>query len=188
MSRAISAAPVRPLSRPTLVDYLLLLVGAGLSLYLIDLNPLQLDPSDAVTNPTLRAGVAFLPRLLRLPEGIILVLPFFLVAQWPLGRREGLTTGEWLWLLSWCGTAFLTGLTVAVHFGLLPEIVRANLLLIQFIWYIGFELAMAGLALVLAIIGLFRSPRPWTHQLGLALALWPVAPLAGILTLTKLFL
>jgi hypothetical protein len=77
---------------------------------------------------------------------------------------------------------------VCNHFDLLPDFIRRDLLLIRFIWYVGFELAMAALALVLAFVGFLRPARPWTHQLGLALALWPVAPLAGILTLTKLFL
>jgi hypothetical protein len=185
MSRSATSGPV---SRPTVLDYLLLLAGAGLSMYLIDLGPLKVDASDAVTDAALRAAVEFLPRLLRLPEGIILLLPFFYLLQLPLGRRDSLTTGEWLWLLSWFGTGVLTALVACDHFDLLPEFVRKNLLLIRFIWYVGFELAMAALAFVLVLVGFLRPARPWTHQLGLALALWPVAPLAGILTLTKLFL
>jgi hypothetical protein len=77
---------------------------------------------------------------------------------------------------------------VCRHFNVLPEFIGGNLLLIQFIWYVGFDLAMAAVALLLVLVGFVRPARPWTHQLGLALALWPVGPVAGILTLTKLFL
>ncbi len=173
--------------RPTLVDYLLLLAGAGLSLYLMDLSPFTVEANDSIGNPGLRAAIPFLPRLLRLPEGIILLLPLFVGPQFLLGRREGLTAAEWLWLFSWCGTALLTVMGAADFLNLLPAIVRANLLWTRFVWYVGFDLAMAGVAVALVMIGFFRPGRPWTHPLGLALALWPVPPLAGIMTLTKLF-
>jgi hypothetical protein len=170
------------------IDYLLLLAGAGLSLYLIDLGPLSVEASGNITDPALKAGIEFLPRLLRLPEGVILLLPFFYLLQMILGRRDSLTAGEWLWLLSWVGTVLLTVLAVFRHLNVLPEFIREKLLLIQFVWYVGFELAMAAVALLLILAGFFRPARPWTHQLGLALALWPVPAIAGILTLTKMFL
>jgi hypothetical protein len=170
------------------LDYLLLLAGAGLSVYLMQLGSFTVEASDAIGQIQLRAFIAFLPSLLRLSEGIILLLPVFFVLQLVRGRRDGPTAAEWLWLLSWFGTAFLTAVGVCEHLDLLPGFVLAHLLLVRFIWYIGFELAMAALAVVVLCVGFFRPPRPWTHQLGLALALWPVAPLAGILTLTKLFL
>jgi hypothetical protein len=184
MSRIVTSGPA---SRPTLIDYLLLLAGAGLSLALIKLSPFSVEPSDAVTQRALRAAIPLLPRLLRLPEGVILLLPLFFATQFVLGRRDSLTAAEWLWLLSWCGTAILTVLAGCDHFNLLPELLQTNVLLIRLIWYVGFELAMALLACVLIVAGFFRPARPWTHQLALALALWPVAPLAGILALSKLF-
>ncbi len=189
MSRPPTPDPRHPiLLRPTVVDYLLFLAGAGLSLYLIELSPFTVEAIDTVNAPVLRTAVSFLPRLLRLPEGVILLLPLFLLFQLPRGRREGLTAVEWLWLLSWFGTVLLTLLAACDHFNLLPEFVQTKLLLVRFVWYVGFELAIAGVAGLLLVVGFFRPARPWTHQLGLALALWPVAPLAGILTLTKLFI
>jgi hypothetical protein len=184
MSRSSFSAAVM---RATLVDYLLLLAGAGLSLYLMDLSPFAVEANENIGNPDLRAAIPFLPRLLRLPEGIILLLPLFVGPQFLFGRREGLTAAEWLWLFSWCGTALLTMVGAADFLGLLPVIVHANLLWARFVWYVGFDLAMACVAIALIIVGFFRPGRPWTHQLGLALALWPVPPLAGIMTLTKLF-
>jgi hypothetical protein len=184
MSRTTLSAAVM---RPTVSDYLLLLAGAGLSLYLMDLSPFAVEANDNIGNPSLRVAITFLPRLLRLPEGIILLLPLFVGPQFLLGRREGLTAAEWLWLFSWCGTALLTAFGAADFLSLLPALVRANLLWTRFVWYVGFDLAMAGVAVALLVIGLFRPARPWTHQLGLALAFWPVPPLAGIMTLTKLF-
>jgi hypothetical protein len=174
-------------SRPTVVDYLVLLAGAGLSIGLIKISPFNVEAANSISDTTVRGAVAFLPRLLRLPEGIILLLPLFLLIQFVRGRREALTMAEWLWLVSWCGTAALTALAAFDHFNLLPEFLRTHLLLIRFVWYVGFDLAIALLASALIVVGFFRPPRPWTHQLALALALWPVAPLAGILTLTKLF-
>ena len=69
--------PSAALTRPTLVDYLLLLAGVGLSLYLMDLSPFGVDATDNISDPGLRAAIPFLPRLLRLPEGVILLLPLF---------------------------------------------------------------------------------------------------------------
>jgi len=184
---ARSTTPVS-VSRPTVLDYFFLLAGVGLSLFLMEFHPLKVEASDLITNDALRGAIAYLPQLLRLPEGVILVFPVFFIAQFALGRCQGLTAGEWLWLLSWFGTAMLTALAVCNHYQFLPDFVQTNLLLIRFTWYIGFGLAMAGVALFLFIVGFFGAVRPWTHQLALALALWTVAPLAGILTLTKMFL
>ena len=45
--------------------------------------------------------------------------------------------------------------------------------------------AMGALALVFLLISLFRPPPPWTHGLGLALIVWPVAPALIVLTVGK---
>jgi hypothetical protein len=176
-----------PAARPTVVDYLVLLAGAGLSFGLIKLSPFTVDATDNINQSILRYAVPYLPCLLRLPEGIVLLLPVFLLIQLVRGRRESLTAAEWLWLVLWFGTALLTVLGGCERFNLLPEFVRTHLLLVRFVWYVGFDLAVALLAAVLIVVGLFRPTAPWTHQLALALAVWPVAPLAGILTLSKLF-
>ena len=56
----------------------------------------------------------------------------------------------------------------------------------RWVWYFGFGVALAMPALGFALFGLIRRrPMPWTHGLGLALALWPVLPLLGILLLSK---
>jgi hypothetical protein len=46
--------------------------------------------------------------------------------------------------------------------------------------------SLALIAAILALLTLFhREPPPWTHHLGLALILWPVLPLVGMLLLGK---
>ena len=175
-----------PVARPTVADYLVLLAGAGLSLGLIKLSPFTADAADSISQPILRHAVPYLTSLLRLPEGVVLLLPVFFLIQLVRGRRESLTAAEWLWLVLWFGTAGLTVLGGCERFHLLPELVRTHLLLVRLVWYVGFGLAAALLAVVLIVVGFFRPPAPWTNQLALALAVWPVAPVAGILMLSKL--
>jgi hypothetical protein len=110
MSRLLSP-PVPYTSRPTLVDYYLLLLGCGLSLYLTRLGPMPAAAEESRTDPGLREFVALLPEAMRLPEGVLLLWPVFLALQRLRGRRQGLTFGEWLWVLAWLGTALLTGLS-----------------------------------------------------------------------------
>src|SRR5258707_10667494 len=107
MSRTFTPAPA---ARPTVADYLVLLAGAGLSLALIKLCPLTVEAADSISERAVRAAIPLLPRILRLPEGVVLLLPLFFLIQFVRRRQEGLTAGEWLWLVLWCGTALLTGL------------------------------------------------------------------------------
>jgi hypothetical protein len=58
-----------------------------------------------------------LPEAMRLPEGVLLLWPVFLALQRLRGRRQGLTFGEWLWVLAWLGTALLTGLSAWERWG-----------------------------------------------------------------------
>src|SRR5262245_1289901 len=69
MSRAPSAPAPTP--GPTFVDFVFLLAGAGLSLFLVRLPLLRVEPQQAIADPTLQNVFAVLPGLLRLPEGII---------------------------------------------------------------------------------------------------------------------
>jgi probable H4MPT-linked C1 transfer pathway protein len=172
-------------SRPTLLDFLLLLLGCGGSLYLVRLGPLWVEPGEHVTSPVLYEVVAsFLPTLMRLPEGVLLLGPLFFLLQLVLGRRQGPTGAEWLWVLAWLGTAALTGLSAWARTDTVPEIIEPYVHKPLLLWYLIFVPAMAALALVLAVLGLASStPKPWTHQLGLALILWPALPLGAIFTL-----
>jgi probable H4MPT-linked C1 transfer pathway protein len=172
-------------SRPTLVDYLLLLSGCGVSLYLVRLGPLWVEPGEHVTSPVLSEVVAsFLPTVMRLPEGVLLLGPIFFLLQLILGRRQGPTGAEWLWALAWLGTALLTGLSAWARTDTVPELLQPYVHKPLLLWYLIFVPAMAALALVLAVLGLASStPKPWTHSLGLALVLWPALPLGAIFTL-----
>ncbi len=185
MSRLLSP-PIPFTSRPTLVDYCLLFLGCGLSLYLVRIGPMPAAADDSRTDSGLREVVALLPEAMRLPEGVILLWPVFLMLQRVRGRAQGLTFGEWLWVLAWLGLALLSGLSAWERWGALPEFAQAYAAKPRMFWYIVVVPSMAALAAVLALGGLLRRvPAPWTHTCGLAMVIWPVAPLAGILLLGK---
>jgi hypothetical protein len=179
-------ATATPLSRPNLVDFLLVLAGASLSLYLMQLGPLRAEaPTDVEVR--LRLFVAFLPGPLRLCEGIVLLWPLFFSLQRLLGRAQGLTGGEWLWVFSWLGVALLTGLSAWDTLGELPSFLQPHAIRPRIFWYMVFVPVMAVVAVVLALLGLLsRTPRPWTHSFSLALMIWPALPLAAILALGRL--
>jgi hypothetical protein len=176
--------PPAPVSRPCFFDYLFLLGGVGLSLFLMQLAPIRAEPEDLSVHPRLISLIAFLAVLMRLPEGVILLWPVFFATQWP-GRSRGLTLGEWLWLLAWVGVALLTGLMTLDLMGGMPESMQPHAAKPRLLWYIVAAPAMAGLALVFLVISLFRRPAPWTHNLGLALVIWPAAPALTVLALGK---
>jgi hypothetical protein len=183
MSRVpIPAAP----SRPTLVDYVFLLAGSSLSLYLLNLGPLLVQPNRDNLSPHLQAVLAFLPALMRVPEGILLLGPIFFLTQ--LGRRrgQGLTALEWLWAISWLGIALLTALAFWERSGTLPEVMHSYAALPRQLWYLIFVPSLAVLAAILGVLGMLgRGASPWTHTFGLVLLLWPIAPLLCILSLGK---
>jgi hypothetical protein len=172
--------------RPTLLDYLLLLLGAGTSLYLMRLHPMHAEAEESLTEPLLREFVAFLPEPMRLSEGIVLLWPVFFAIERVRGRKQSLTAAEWLWVISWIGIALLTGLSAWEKWGVLPEFLQSYSAKPWLLWYVIFVPSMAALAAILVPVGLFRfGQQPWTHSLGLALVLWPALPLAGILLLGK---
>src|SRR5262245_61244400 len=107
MSRA-DKVPAVP-SRPTLVDFLLIVSGFALSLFLARAEGLRVTPAPGAPAVVGNHLVPILPQLVRLPEGVILLWPAFLLTQRVLGRQQGLTSGEWLWVFAWLGTAVLTG-------------------------------------------------------------------------------
>ncbi len=177
MSRAPTvAAPPRPL----LVDYVFLLVGGSLSLYLLRLSPLLVKPAHAGSSSFVREFVAFLPSAMRLPEGIVLMGPVFYLIQLVRRRAQGLTALEWLWLLNGLGVALLTGLAVWERSGTLPDFARTYASTPRHLWYLIFAPSMAALAVVLGILGVLRrGVSPWTHTLSLALTDLAGAAAAG---------
>jgi hypothetical protein len=170
--------------RPTLVDFVLLMGGLCLSLYLMDLAPIAAEAHESETAPEVRMVVAFLPRALRLGEGLFLLWPLFYCTQLFRGRRQALTGPEWLWVVNWLGIALLSTLAVTDSLGTTPDLLKGWSGTLRRGWYLVFVPPMAVLAVILTAARLIRkSPPPWTHSLGLALILWQAAPLAGILTL-----
>ncbi len=185
MSKAAPAAPPPPPPAPTFLDLFLLTAGFGLSYLLLPLDYPHLSPG-ATDQPVRIALVRALPGLLRLTEGAILLWPIFHASQRILGRRQALTLAEWLWVLAWLGTATVIGLAACRHWRLLPEFLASVPHWAAFIWYVLVVPSMAFFAVVVLLVGLlYRTPRPWTHALGLALIIWPVLPLAGIMTLSE---
>jgi hypothetical protein len=175
--------PTKPqplLSRPSFLDYLFLLGGVGLSLYLMQLAPIRAEADPAVSDPRLASVIAFLPELMRIPEGVVLLWPLFFATQWP-GRSRGLTLGEWLWLFAWVGFALLTALTALHHLGGMPDFMLPHAAKPRLLWYMIAMPAMGGLALVFLVVSMFKPAPPWTHNLGLALVLWPAVPALAIL-------
>lgn len=169
-----------------LPDYLLVLLGFALSTYLTRIDPLAVEARDMVADPRLRTAATYLPDVMRLPEGVLLLGPLFLVTQVVAGRRQGLTSIEWLWLLSWLGVAALASLTAWKTAVVFPAAVLPYLALAPRLWYVILVPSMAVLGVALRVLGLFsRRPAPWTHSFGLALLVWPVLPLVGILAVAR---
>src|SRR5262249_13770789 len=121
MSKAL---PPSPAPRPTVLDYFLLLAGCALSLTLIGLSPLPVEAKPNVQSDAARDLVEALPTPLRLTAGGVLLWPLFFFFQYLGGRRDGLTAGEWLWVLAWFGIALLTGLSAWERAGL-PDWLRS---------------------------------------------------------------
>lgn len=168
-----------PLSRPLLGDYICMLLGFALSLYLTALSRLQ--PSFTLTNPSvfLMALGQILSFLLFLPLGVILFWPIFYVIGKLAGRSQGLALGEWLWGLSWLVTLFLTVWICWAASGAAPEAVTSkDFTQAVFTGYGVYLLAMSVVAFCVWIVSLFRATLyPWTHTFALALLVWPALPL-----------
>jgi hypothetical protein len=172
-----------PVSRPCFFDYLFLLAGVGLSLYLMRLAPIRAAPDES-RDRYVAAVIEFLPALMRIPEGVILLWPIFFATQWP-GRSRGLILGEWLWLLAWVCMVLITGLTAWETLIGLPTWLQPHATKPRLLWYALFAPAIALLALVFLIVSLLRPPAPWTQNLGLALLIWPAGPSLAVLILGR---
>jgi hypothetical protein len=173
-------------SRPTLVDYVVLLIGCSLSLFLTSFSPLIVKPSHDNWPVILNEFIGFLPAAMRLPEGIVLVGPIFYVSQFVRRRAWGLTSLEWLWAISWLGVAFLAAVAAWDRSGTVPDFLEPYATMPRKLWYLIFVPSMAALAAVLGIVGMVRRAAvPWTHTFGMVLLLWPAGPLLGVLSLAK---
>ncbi|HEY7309437.1 MAG TPA: hypothetical protein VH643_08780 [Gemmataceae bacterium] len=183
MSKApIAVAP----SRPTLLDYVFLLAGGSLSLFLMSVSPLLVKPSHDNWPASLNEFIAFLPSAMRLPEGIVLMGPLFYVTQLVRRRAWALTSLEWLWAISWLGIVVLAAVAAWHRSDTMPEFLEPYAAMPRKLWYLIFVPSMAVLAAVLGIVGIVRRAAvPWTHTFGMVLLVWPAAPLLGIFSLAK---
>jgi hypothetical protein len=180
-----SVARPGPSSRPTLVDYSLIVLGFALSsvLYAVLPHPM-VEPGANAMRPPLPELLGTLPALLRLPQGVVLLWPLFLAIQRLMGRKQGLTVVEWLWVFAWLGTALLTGLAAWGRWGSVPEFLHEHWSYPALVWYVILVPSLALIALVGALFSAFGGgQRPWTHNLAIVLLVWPVAPLSGFLAL-----
>jgi hypothetical protein len=185
MSRADTAPPV--VSRPTLFDFLVIVLGFALSLFLCRLEGLRVIAAPTPPSAVAAYLVPILPQLLRLPEGVILLWPVFLTTQRLMGRKQGLTSAEWLWVVAWLAVVVLTALSAWQASGVGPEFLREQLPRAFVLGYLILVPSMAAVALVLLLLGVIgRWRQPWTHNFALALLLWPALPVAGILAFTKI--
>jgi hypothetical protein len=144
------------------------------------LAPIRAEADPSLGDARLASIIAFLPELMRIPEGVILLWPLFFATQWP-GRARGLTLGEWLWLFAWVGFALLTALAALHSVGATPSFLQAHAAKPRLLWYLIAMPAMGGLALIFLLVSMFKPSPPWTHNFGLALVLWPAVPALTIL-------
>jgi hypothetical protein len=184
MPRTAEPEPIaRPVpSRPTLVDFLLILAGVSLSAFAAPFSGLHVEPQPDMPPFVQPQLLQALPTFLLLPLGPLLLWPLFYGTQWVLGRRQPLTWGEWLWGISWLGHLLLIGWVAWATLGEPPAFLNPEPYRPPVVWVVLVVPALALIALVLALGGLIGAWRkPWTHAFGLALALWPALPWAGIL-------
>jgi len=186
MSRADKTASVP--SRPTLFDFFLVVSGFGLSLFLSEAVSIEVMAKSDAPPVVVNYLVPILPLLLRLPDGVILLWPIFLLTQRIMGRKQGLTSGEWLWVIAWLVVAVLNVLAWWQRWYDMPAFLRDHLPKVFLIGYVVVMPSMAAVAFVLILLGLIgRWQQPWTHTFGLVLIVWPVLPVAAVVTFTKLF-
>lgn len=174
-------------SRPILIDFFFLTAGFALSLILFQIPLLRVDPSGGEALPEwLRTLLPRLPEMIRLPEGVLLLWPVFYITQWCMGRTQGLTTTEWLWIFAWVAVIALNAFSAWNAWGTVPDSVKLYARWPPLLWYVVVVPSMAITALIVSLFGLVaRSAAPWTHSLAVALIVWPLVPLAVLLALTR---
>lgn len=167
-----------------------MLVGVGGSMVLTRWSGLRASRTD--TTPTWLTAdlVEILPSLLLLPVGMLLCWPIFFALARLRGRPLELTWAEWLWGVVWLIDLALVGLIAWSHFQGPPSFMvgeenRASFASIARLIVTIVAVTAAGIIVVTMVQ---RRSQPWTHHFGLALMLWPVAPMLliwlGKLTLT----
>ena len=178
--------PVRPpaptsasLTRPRVVDFLLIFLGVMISGILGELSGLEVKTA---ANPSvwLAALAKLFPGFLFLPVGVILFWPVFFTTQKIFGRGQGLTLGEWLLGLAWLGSLALSGWIIWKGSGAAPPgLTNDSFKQLVVLAYVLFTLSMGAIAILLFLVGtILRWVNPWTHSLSLALLIWPAGPLA----------
>jgi hypothetical protein len=169
-------------SRPRVVDYFLLLCGCFLSVMLGEMSGLKAGTSTSAPPMLLEYLLRIFPQLLFLPIGIVLLWPLFCTTQRIVGRKQGLTIGEWLWGLTWLVTLFLSGWITCKALGMLPEFLAGQSFQRgMVVGYVIFAISAAAIAVIVFLVDLVgRWPQPWTHQLALVLMIWPAVPLAAV--------
>jgi hypothetical protein len=174
-----------PPERPTVFEHLLLLSGAAISLalYRFGLLPIEMNTQ----REWVHEWTPFVQSALRLPEGIILLWPILRIVQVLRGRKQGLTSAEWLLVFAWLGLVLLNGLAGWMKYApeSVFEIIKNNYDVPFILWYVIITPSMGLFALVVGLLGLFsRTPTPWTHSLAIAVFLW-MTPLAAWLLLMR---
>src|SRR5688572_23219410 len=112
-SPAPTPAPLPPVpsdappTRPTRVDYFLMLLGFALSFYLVELSGYQAREPEHAPAGLAPSVLRPLPTLLFLQVGPVLFWPVFYTTQRLAGRPAALTPGEWLWGVAWLTTVAL---------------------------------------------------------------------------------
>jgi hypothetical protein len=185
----MSRAPTPPVSvsRPSFVDYFLILVGVALSLFLVHFSGLRVNAKPETPEKVQHFVLPFLPTLLFLPLGIILLWPFFYCTQWALSRKAGLTFGEWLWGIAWLGSLALIGWHAWLIWGEPPSFLNDPTYRPPVVWFFAVVPVIALLAIFLWLVDLIaRWKQPWTHTFSLVLAIWPLVPLGAVLPWGKL--
>jgi hypothetical protein len=174
---------VGPPPRPTWLDFILILAGCSLSLLLTDLSGFQARETAATPLAAAQLALRPLPYMLFLPLGILLLWPLFYMVQRLGGRRQALSSGEWLWGFAWLAAVLLTGWIAWQYWGTPPEQLRPEHFKGHvFVGYAVGVLSMGALALLIGLVNLVgRWQQPWTHSFCLALLMWPALPLGALL-------
>ncbi len=178
----VAHSPVETANRPGVIDYFCLCAGVVVSLGLAQWSGLYIMPAEHAPAPGNfeRLLDSLIPFAALLPVGIVLFWPIFFLTQLISGRRQGVSSAEWLLWTSWL--LFIV-LAVWLAFknnpkmpaGLATEEVKA-LVLMSYILYM---VSMAALALVLWLIDLFmRYRQPWTQALTIVLMVWTLVPIS----------
>jgi hypothetical protein len=169
-------------TRPSWLDYFLILAGMASSLLLTEWSGFQAVETAQTPELVRKLLLRHLPALLFLPLGILLFWPVFYGTQRLAGRPQHLTAGEWLWGVAWLGAVAFIAWIVWQYWGTPPEPLRpASFKQHVFVGYAVGVLALAALGILIGIINLIgRWSQPWTHTFSLVLTTWPIVPLAAL--------